>query len=259
MNFCPSCGTPVNAPASAPINTPAAEQSVVNTQNALADYRLILLSVGDCTKKNAAEMTEDLFGYSASDAKKLVNAAPVEIACGLTGEQAQYLAQAMTEYGMQVSVYCGENYVSFNDRADKSVFDSSGNLLAGVAGVLATISLANRVNEIRRWTYPDPYRFMFVPRYRRPAPPRHIRRTLFGIPIVPPPPRPPRPHHPPRFAPPPRHPAPPRPPMGGPRPGGPRPGGSHPGGPRPGGMPGHPGMGRGGSGRGGMGGGGRGR
>lgn len=79
MNFCPGCGRnladlvldpePVFEP------EPAVEQAP--PPRTAGVYQVILLSDGDCSKSEAAELLEDLLGYDRSDAKDLVKSAPV--------------------------------------------------------------------------------------------------------------------------------------------------------------------------------------
>ena len=253
MNFCPGCGRnladlvldpePVFEP------EPAVEQAP--PPRTAGVYQVILLSDGDCSKSEAAELLEDLLGYDRSDAKDLVKSAPVAVAEQLTETQARYLAQAMNEYGMEAAVYGPGGYVDLGS-ASRRVFDDDGDLLGDVARTLAVLSVANRVRRIERWMTPPPPRSWLAP--RPPRRPPHRRRSF----LSPPPPAPRRAAPPP----PPRRPAPPPParhtPVPGPRREPPRPAGpgrnsAGPRNPGPGKGPGGPSRGPGGRGPGGPG------
>lgn len=159
-------------------------ETVVNTYTApnagayvdTGDYKIILLGRGTCRINDAAELLEDILGYSAVQAKGLIRVAPAEIACSLSLTQAQYIAQALTEYGMQVSVANeAGTYIDLDHFATSSVFDIQGNFLPAVAGVLALLGAANRVHHVAHWRR-GPVPPLFSLRYRRPAPPPHFRR-----------------------------------------------------------------------------------
>ncbi|MCD7767396.1 MAG: zinc ribbon domain-containing protein [Oscillospiraceae bacterium] len=167
MRFCLSCGAALAA-AAVPVDTVAAPGS---------DYRLILISCGGCSRTQAQSLLRDTLGYTATEARTLTAEAPIEIACALTGQQALYLAQLFSEYGMQLGVTDGAgNYVDISDRASSSVFTASGALLATVTATLATIGAANRVRSFLRWERPAPPRYLFAPRYRSAPPPPRPKR-----------------------------------------------------------------------------------
>ena len=225
MRFCPGCGAALGGVNS----TTSANTAYTGTVNQSAnDYRLVLVSPGSCKTATVREILHDVLGYSTADAATLSAQVPVEIAHSLSFQQALDLARMLTEYGMQVAVYNTNGYVDLSPYATSSVFDSDGSVLPTVAVTLASLGIANQVREFLRWSRPNPFSFLFAPRYHRPAPPppprHHIRR--------PPPPSPP-PRHPGIFggSPPGRGPG----PMGGRGPGGPHgsggPGGHGPHGP----------------------------
>ena len=182
MNFCPVCGTAVAA-----TDTPQAQTiPIVDTAPAYdpataTDYRVILFSRGNCSAANARALLRDILGYSSSEARNILSMAPVEIACNMTMAQALYLAQALTEYGIEVTVCNSQGYVNVPKAATTSVYDRTGSFLPAVASALATLSAVNRVREFRRWnavTRPSLFQLAF-----RPAPPpRSARRySSFGI------------------------------------------------------------------------------
>lgn len=180
--FCPGCGSPV-ADLSAALTTPAVTTPVVNTVPVAAAaeaYSLVLISLGTCRASYADDVLEDVLGYSNAEAKTIVSLVPTQIAQGLTAQQAQYIAQALTEYGMQVAIYNRQGVaVDMGQYATSSVFNSDGTFLGGVLTTLATLTVANRIRRFTRWDRPNLLQALFAPRYE-PAPPRHVRRSLFS-------------------------------------------------------------------------------
>lgn len=168
-NFCPNCGAPIQAVPAVTVTTP-----VTYANPPAGEYSVILVSRGTCSRAVAIDMIGDLLGYTDDEAARLVDGAPMAVGIDLTGVQAQYISQALSEYGMEVSVFSGDGYVDLTKKATASVFDSDGSFLSVVAGVLAGIGIGNRVRDYTRWTRPQPV--VFRPVYRRPAPPTAYRR-----------------------------------------------------------------------------------
>ena len=204
MPYCPNCGNPVNAGDRFCANCGTAIQvqaTVVpvanNVSTPRSDYRIVLVSRGTCSRAVAIDMLSDLLGYTDADAARIIDNAPMEIALGLTAIQAQYISQAITEYGMQVSIYNNDGYVDMGSKATASVFNSDGSFLNVVASVLTGLTVSNRITKYNRWSKPAP--LLFMPAYRRPAPPPvyHRRRTAPRPVVRPTPP----PHNIPRPAP----------------------------------------------------------
>lgn len=166
--FCPYCGQAVSGAASIPVMPASGTQ----------DYSLVLVSTGSCPQSQADDVIEDVLGYSGAEARSLVQMAPTQIAQYLTMQQAQYAAQALTEYGMQVAVFNGANAVDLGQYATGSVFNNDGSFIAGALAALATITVANRIKRFTRWSRPSLLSYLFAPRYRAPAPPRHVRRII---------------------------------------------------------------------------------
>ena len=163
-NFCANCGTQVQAV------TPV----VVQSNAARSDYRIVLVSRGTCSRAVAIDMVSDLLGYTDADAALIIDNVPMEAALGLTAIQAQYISQAMTEYGMEVAIYNSDGYVDMGSKATASVYDNDGSFLSTVAAALAGLTIGNRVSAFNRWTRPAP--IVFRPVYRRPTPPTTYRR-----------------------------------------------------------------------------------
>lgn len=203
MPYCPNCGSLVNTGDRFCANCGTAIQAfgttTVTSVNPAArtDYRIVLVSRGTCSRAVAIDMISDLLGYTDADAARIIDNAPMETAVGLTAIQAQYISQAISEYGMQVAIYNNDGYVDMGSKATSSVYNSDGSFLSAVAGVLTGLTLSNRVSTFNRWTRPAP--LLFNPVYRRPAPPPMVRRRRltprpgpnpFARPV--PPPAPPR-------------------------------------------------------------------
>lgn len=203
MSFCPSCGARLAAQSTA---VAVSDGYAAGSYADGGEYSVVLLGRGTCRITDASELLEDILGYSSTEARRLLHAAPAEAAQGLTLTQAQYIAQAFTEYGLQVCVANAQGtYIDLNRFATASIFDRQGNFLPAVAGTLAMLTAANRVLRIAAWrpmdTPPPPFRLGF----RRPAPPPHHRRAHhYALPR-------PMTARPPRPAPAPRRPAAPAP------------------------------------------------
>lgn len=181
--FCSYCGAPIPADAFSTGTTETssadttAQQAAVDTSG---DYSVVLVSLGTCAQAAAIDLLEDTMGYAESQARELVSAVPTDAAVNLSRTQAQYIAQAMTEYGMQVSVQCAGEYVDLGSDASSSVFDSAGNFLSGVLKTLGVLTAANRLTSFRKRSGISWLQRLFTPKYKRPVPPPHQRR-LFGV------------------------------------------------------------------------------
>lgn len=165
--FCSSCGAPVTAATVAqPVYQPV-YQSVV-TQPVVAQpvinpvissgLSVMLVSTGSCPRSAADDLISDICGYSDYEADQIIANTPITIAQELTESQATYLAQALSEYGMEVSVYDQYGYRTIQPQT-ASVFSSTGSLLTKVAAVLGAISIRNRISSsmIRRHNYPHTF------------------------------------------------------------------------------------------------------
>ncbi|MBQ9036716.1 MAG: zinc ribbon domain-containing protein [Erysipelotrichaceae bacterium] len=186
MNYCSYCGSVVSDDArycsncGKPVNKTVVETlSTVNEPLDLDEgYRVVLFSKGTCTKSVAKEVLMDLLGYSSSTVLDLLNQVPVEIADELNYNQATVIAQALAEYGMEVTIVDEDDkYISVATNKLSSVFDSTGALVAGALATLATLTAANRVHRYRKYRKPSLLSMLFKPLYK-PAPLRHIRRTV---------------------------------------------------------------------------------
>ena len=201
VNFCPNCGTRVKAPAAS-----------TNPGN-----MVMLVSVGTSNRATAAALLARICGYSEEEALLIVDSAPITVARGLNDAQARYLAQALAEYGIEVSVYDGSGWREW-ESSSTSVWDQAGGLLASVASALGLMGMGNRISRDMMRPTDYPYRTTDArppvfrvnsalraaprpPAHRAPPPPRPAAERP-----VPPPPKPAS--QPPRPAPQPARPAP---------------------------------------------------
>jgi len=212
VNFCPNCGTRVKAP----------------TASTNQGNMVMLVSVGTSNRATAAALLTRICGYTDEEALLIVDSAPITVARGLNDAQARYLAQALAEYGIEVSVYDGSGWREW-ESSNTSVWDQAGGLLASVASALGLMGMGNRISRDMMRPADYPYRTtgshppvfrvnsalraaLRPPVHRAPPPPRPAAERP-----VPPPPRPaPQPAA--RPAPAPARPAPP-PARPAPRPG----------------------------------------
>ena len=172
-NFCPYCGSA--------LQTATSSVSLLNKASATANetnkYNLVLISRGTCDAVKAGDLLEDVFGYTDAESGNLVSMAPVAVGENLTLEEATTVAQLYTEYGMQVSITDeNEKYVDLSSNATKSVFDSNGGLLAGVAAIIGAITVANRIKSYRTYKKPSLLERIFRLGYK--AEPPEYRRNF---------------------------------------------------------------------------------
>ena len=175
-NFCSSCGAPVPAEAIVPAaeTAPVAAPAPAPYDDGSMDFSVVLYSIGTCARSYADDLLVDVLGYTGSEARKILRVLPTEIARLLTFRQAQYIAQALTEYGMQVVVLKGDAEIDIAPYATGSVYNSDGSFLSGVLTALASITVANRIRSFRRWTRTSLLSMLFAPRYRW-TQPKHVR------------------------------------------------------------------------------------
>ena len=173
-NFCSNCGAAVQAASVSTqavytqpvaVTQPVYTQPVTVTQPAYTytqpaytytgtGYAVMLVENGSCGSLTAANLIADTCGYTDAEAMQLVANAPTLIAQSLTRDQAVYLAQALTEYGIQVAIYDRYGNQTFTSGLE-SVFDSAGSFLTKVAASLGLIGIANRITgAIRKMTLP---------------------------------------------------------------------------------------------------------
>ncbi|MBQ6321486.1 MAG: zinc ribbon domain-containing protein [Lachnospiraceae bacterium] len=179
--YCSSCGAP--APAQAETTTATATSTTSSNADPTmvtgsGDYSLVLISLGTCTKAAASDLLEDTLGYTDSQSEELFSMLPAQVAQQLTQQQATYLAQAMTEYGMEVSASNANGYISLNTSETESVYDSNGSFLGKVASVLGVITGINRMRKFRKLYNPVHYAKPYRPETYHPQPPKHVRRPI---------------------------------------------------------------------------------
>jgi len=179
MSFCPYCGkalstTVVSTSTTTDLSSLSLSSKAVDVGG---DYSVVLVSQGDCSKSYAADLLEDLLNYSESQSEKLIDKMPTEIAQELSYEQAQAVAQVLTEYGLKVAIYDSDDYVT-TSTATTAAVQEDGSLAEKVLSILGTISLANQVKKIVKWSKPRPVEYVYRPSYRWYYPPVHTRRVV---------------------------------------------------------------------------------
>ena len=191
--FCPYCGSRIRTASEiVQEDTAASILSGISTEDPIdvepvtvlepedieEGYRVVLISRGTCTAKMAKEVICDLLGYTATTATSLLEEVPVELADELNERQAVVLAQALAEYGMQVTVVDEDNrYVNIDSQATNTVYSSTGSLTAAALAVIASLTAANRVHRYRRYKKPSLLDLIFKPAYKVPQP-VHVRRKV---------------------------------------------------------------------------------
>ena len=184
---CPHCGAQVtivptqteSGTSYTTVTTPAVADEQTADNSGSGDYKVILASLGSCDPSAADDLLVDILGYAEAEAPELVSLVPAIVAENLSLKQAKYLAQALTEYGMTTSIRNSDGYVeTFDDDDDSSsVFDSSGNFLSNVLAAFTGLSAANQVKKRSRFSLTNLLGNLFKPKYKRPVPPPHMRRT----------------------------------------------------------------------------------
>ena len=167
--FCSSCGAAVTQETSAASVNPTIATPVYTGDG----YAVMLVGTGSCSLSVVANLISDICGYTDAEAMNLATNAPTLIARSLNQSQAAYLAQCLTEYGMEAAIYDRNGNQTFVSDVS-SVFDNSGSLLTKVASALGLIGIGNRITgAIRRLTLPSR-----PPVYalRQPAPRPPVRR-----------------------------------------------------------------------------------
>ena len=181
MKYCPNCGKLIADSANFCQYCGADVANVLISEepdDLDTGYRVVVFSRGSCTAKTAREVLADLLGYTLSTAKELLDECPVEVADELSELQALTIAQALAEYGMEVTVVDeSDSYIDLSPYATSSLFDAQGVLLANALATLSTLTAANRVHRYRRYRKPSLLSLLFKPNYIM-KPPVHQRRTI---------------------------------------------------------------------------------
>ena len=176
--FCSSCGAAVTQETSAASVNPTIATTVYTGDG----YAVMLVGTGSCSLSVAANLISDICGYTDAEAMNLATNAPTLIARSLNQSQAAYLAQCLTEYGMEAAIYDRNGNQTFVSDVS-SVFDSSGSLLTKVAGALGLIGIGNRIaGAIRRITLPSRPPVYTLP---KPVPKPPVRRHSIARQIAP--------------------------------------------------------------------------
>ena len=140
--FCAYCGSVLQALTEPEaVSAPAASQTIA----VLGDCSVILLSLGRCSRAEAARLIMSACGYSQDEALLLADSSPVTLVQDLPRAQAVCLAQALTEKNMEVALRDGSDYQELVETDDDSLFDKLGNFIASAAAALGRISARHRI------------------------------------------------------------------------------------------------------------------
>ena len=171
LKYCPYCGTKLDLDRNEEIRS-------LEPADKNEGYRIILISTGSCKTNTAKEVLIDLLGYTSTTARELLDEVPVEIADELNERQAIVLAQALSEYGMEVTIVDqNDTYVNFSNKELASVFDKKGALVGAALAVLSGLTAINRVHRYRKYRKPSIIDMIFAPQYTINRP-YHIRRNI---------------------------------------------------------------------------------
>ncbi len=177
-NFCTYCGSRLTETSTAISLLNKAVSTSVKEDN----YNLVLISNGTCDKTTAGDILEDIFGYTDAESGKLIKMAPVVVGENLTAEEAATAAQLLTEYGIEVSITDdADQYVDLTSKANTSLFDNNGNLLAGAAAIIGALTVANRITSYRRYKKPSLLERLFHLNFNKKPPVYHrnFRRPIY--------------------------------------------------------------------------------
>ena len=158
MSFCQRCGHILADDAKFCGNCGgAALQTTVVSSSAFpkTGMYVMLLSLGCCAPTVAAGLVSDLCGYCDAEALQMVNSAPITVAWHLRERTAIYLAQALMEYGMEISVYDGQGYRALADDVG-GVFEADGTITSRAAPYFGMLDDKCRIPQslMKRWEYP---------------------------------------------------------------------------------------------------------
>ena len=185
--YCKNCGAPAPVHFSAPEVQETTEDTSANVTSASTgdgDYSVAIESIGSCSVTNATDILREALGYTIIEAQQLLGAVPTDCASNLSKEQATYIAQALTEYGMSVTILKNGTVVNLNEEAEESVFDGAGSFIKKAILALGTLTAVNRKKAFK--TYSEAYRDdrVFRPGYYSGRPPQMPRPStshgLFG-------------------------------------------------------------------------------
>ncbi len=168
-SYCPNCHAPAPAHVTAssyaePVAEPD-DDGIDTVSTGSGEYSVALESLGTCDTSRATDIFRKALGYSIIESQKLIDAIPTDCAENLSKEQATYIAQALTEYGMEVTVLKNGQYEDVSGNAVESIFDGAGTLLKAAVAVFAGLTAFNRKNSFFSYKKPAPSINIFHPSY----------------------------------------------------------------------------------------------
>ena len=204
-NFCPYCGGPVpveqvekaraQAEAAAAASQMAAAQAAAQSAGQTAareeeagDHTVVIVSLGTSTKTAAKDTLKKALGYTSSQAKQLLDCLPAAAAHNLSYRQASYLAAALSQKGLEVSLYSSNGAITFDSEEADPVYKKDGSLLETAAMIFGALSGIHKLSSFTTWNKPyyqaghyHPYGHGF-PEQHAPQRPPHPPRDPWGRP-----------------------------------------------------------------------------
>ena len=169
---CPGCGYPMAEflkQKQAETKKAAAAPDYTNPEE--GGYNVFLAQEGESITATA-QILADVCGYTFADAYSLASNLPTIVVYNATLTQAKAAANALADYGLDVSVYDKNGYVDFDDmKYDETKTTKTDNgieIAVELARELNTLTAANLIRSayIRSYAYPHPLELL-MPRRRR--------------------------------------------------------------------------------------------
>ena len=134
-------------------------------------YNVFLAQEGESITATA-QILADVCGYTFADAYSLASNLPTIVVYNATLTQAKAAANALADYGLDVSVYDKDGYVDFDDmKYDETKTTKTDNgieIATELARELNTLTAANLIRSayIRSYAYPHPLELLMPRRTR---------------------------------------------------------------------------------------------
>ena len=192
---CPGCGYPMAEflkQKQAKAKKAAAAPDYTSPEE--GGYNVFLAQEGESITATA-QILADVCGYTFADAYSLASNLPTIVVYNATLTQAKAAANALADYGLDVSVYDKNGYVDFDDmKYDETKTTKTDNgieIAVELARELNTLTAANLIRSayIRSYAYPHPLELLLPRRTRSifsySAPlftPGYLERSLCGGP-----------------------------------------------------------------------------
>ena len=170
---CPGCGYPIAELLKRKQAEEAKQAAAVPdyTNPAEGGYNVFLAQEGESITATA-QILADVCGYTFADAYALASNLPTIVVYNATLTQAKAAANALADYGLDVSVYDKNGYVDFDDmKYDETKTTKTDNgieIAVELARELNTLTASNLIRSayIRSYAYPHPLELLLPRRTR---------------------------------------------------------------------------------------------